>query len=95
MSATARIRRRYDHRLRDLVRSAGDIAHATHLGIPRSTAHGWLTSSQTEVVTVDVADMELIVLQEEVLGLRKRVEWLVALLRLLVVLLEVTGASLN
>ncbi len=95
MSSTTRIRRRYDHRLRDLVRSAGDIGHATQLGIPRSTAHGWLASSQPEVVTVDVADMDLIVLQNEVLVLRKRVEWLVALLRLLVVLLKVTGASLN
>ena len=95
MSSTARIRRRYDHRLRDLVRSAGDIGHATQLGIPRSTAQGWLASSQLEVVTIDVADMNLIVLQNEVLVLRKRVEWLVALLRLLVVLLKVTGASLS
>ena len=95
MSSTARIRRRYDHRLRDLVRSAGDIGHAIQLGIPRSTAQGWLASSQLEVVTVDVADMDLILLQNEVLILRKRVEWLVALLRLLVVLLKVTGASLS
>ncbi len=39
--------------------------------------------------------MDLIVLQNEVLALRKRVDWLVALLRLMVVLLKVTGASLN
>ena len=95
MSTTTRIRRRYDHRLRDLVRSVGDIGHATQLGIPRSTAQAWLTASQPEVVTVDVVDMDLIVLQNEVLVLRKRVGWLVALLRLLVVLLKVTGASLN
>ena len=95
MSSTTRIRQRYDHRLRDLVRSAGDIGHATRRGIPRSTAHGWLTSPRAVVVTLDVADMDLINLQKEVLLLRKRVEWLVALLRLMVVLLKVTGVSLN
>lgn len=39
--------------------------------------------------------MDLLILQEEMLLLRKRIEWIVALLRLTVVLLKVTGASLN
>jgi len=95
MISTTRTRQRYDHRLRDLVRSAGDISYATRRGIPRSTAYGWLSTNQAEVVTVDMVDMDLIALQNEVLVLRRRVEWLVALLRLLVVLLKVTGASLN
>ncbi len=47
------------------------------------------------IVSVDVADMDLIVLQNEVLVLRKRVARLVALLRLMVVRLKVIGASLN
>lgn len=95
MSSIARTRRKYDHRLRDLVRLAGDISHATKLGIPRSTAHGWLASGRTDVVTVEVANMNLVLLQREVLILRKRIERLVGLLRLMVVLLKVTGISLN
>ncbi len=95
MLSTTRTRQRYDHRLRDLVRSAGDISLATRLGIPRSTAYGWLSTNQAEVVTVEVANMDLILLQREVLVLRKRIEWLVALLRLMVVLLKVTNISLD
>lgn len=37
METKTRTVRRYDHRLRDLVRSTGDIKHATRLGVPGST----------------------------------------------------------
>ncbi len=60
MAFTTRILRSYDHRLRNLVRSAGDIGHATRRGIPRSTARGWLTSTRAEVVTLDVVDMDVL-----------------------------------
>jgi hypothetical protein len=86
--------RTYDHRLRDLVRSAGDIGHATQRGVPRSTARGWLTATRAEVVTLDVLDRNVLNLQQEVLALRKRVERLVALLRLVVVLLKLSRFSL-
>ena len=82
MATTTRIQRSYDHRLRELVRSTGDIQHAIHRGVPRSTAHGWLKSPQTEVVSVDVTDMNVLRLQQELLTLRKRVARLIALLRL-------------
>ncbi len=94
MTSTTRTLRRYDHRLRDLVRSTGDIGHATRQGVPRSTARGWLTPARAEVVTVDIVDMGRVDLQQEVLALRKRVERLVALLRLVVVLTRVSGFSL-
>ncbi len=94
MTSKTRIQRRYDHRLRDLVRSTRDIRHAIRRGVPRSTARGWLTSTRAEVVTVDVVDMDVPVLQEEVLKLRKRIDRLGALLRLVVVLLKVSGFSL-
>ena len=94
MASTTRTLRRYDHRLRDLVRSTGDIGHAERRGIPRSTARGWLTSTRTEVVTLDVIEMDVHDLQQEVLALRKRVERFVAMLRLVVVLLKVSGFSL-
>ena len=94
MTSTTRILRRYDHRLRDLVRSTGDIGHAERRGVPRSTARGWLTSTRAEFVTVDVFDMDILSLQQELFVLRKRVERLVALLRLMVVLTRVSGFSL-
>ena len=93
MTSATRIQHRYDHRLRDLVRSTGDVGHAIRRGVPRSTARGWLTSSCTKVVTIDVVDLDVLRLQQEVLALRKRVERLVAMLRLVVVLLKASGFS--
>ena len=88
------MQQRYDHRLRDLVQSTGDLGHTTRRGVPRSTARGWLTSPRAKVVTVDVVDLDVLRLQQEVLALRQRVEWLVAMLRLVVVLLKASGFSL-
>jgi len=95
MASTTRTLRRYDHRLRDLVRSTGDISHATRRGVPCSTARGWLTAARTDVITLDVTDADLHSLQHEVLALRQRVERLVAVLRLVVVLVRVSGLSLT
>ncbi len=94
MIATTRMQQRYDHRLLDLVRSTGNIGHATRRGVPRSTARGWLTSTCANVVTVDVVDLDVRRLQHEVLALRERVGGLLAMLRLVVVLLKVSGFSL-
>ena len=88
------MQQRYDHRLRDLVRSTGDVGHATRRGVPRSTARGWLTSTRAKVVTVDVVDLDVLRLQQEVLALRQRVELLLAMLRLVIVLLKASGFSL-
>jgi len=95
MVSTNRTRQRYDHRLRDLVRSSGNVSYAIELGVPRSTAHGWLTSNLVEIVTVDVVDMDLLRLQKEVLTLRKRMKWIRALFRLLVALMKVSDFSLE
>jgi transposase InsO family protein len=95
MVSTNRTYQRYDHRLRDLVRSSGKIQYATQLGVPRSTAHGWLTSNPVKIVTVDVFDMDILSLQEEVLALRKRMKWILALFRLLVALMKVSDFSLE
>ncbi len=45
-SAHARSQRSYDHRLRDLVRTAFDPDIVAELGVPRSTALGLLTAVQ-------------------------------------------------
>jgi len=95
MTSTNHTKKRYDHRLRDLVRSSGNIRHATQLGVPRSTAYGWLTSDPVAIVSVDVFDMDILSLQEEVLALRKRIKWIVALFRLAVVAMKASGFSLD
>ncbi|MCC7420297.1 MAG: DDE-type integrase/transposase/recombinase [Planctomycetaceae bacterium] len=94
MSSTTCIQRTYDHRLRELIRSTGDVKHATARGVPRSTARGWRTSPRAEVVTVDVADRDTVKLQQELLTLRRRLERLIALLRLVILLWKFSGFSL-
>ena len=59
-----------------------DLTIATDLGVPRSTARGWLARTPTVVVSVDVADLTEPELRQEILKLRQRVEKLAALLRL-------------
>ena len=95
MVATTPIQRRYDHRLRDLVRSTGEIDHAIRQGVPRSTARGWLKSPRSEVITVDVVEMDVASLQWEVMLLRQRVQRLLALLRLLFTQLKAVGFSFD
>jgi putative transposase len=87
--------RRYDHRLRDLVQRTGDLTSATDLGVPRSTARGWLVAPPKAVVSLEVADLTEPELRQEILKLRRRVEKLAALLRLALALLHTSGFSLS
>ena len=73
----------YDHRLRDLVHTAGDADVIAEFGVPRSTAAGWLRGNYAPVVGADVLDMDKTKLQAEVLKLRQRVRRLAAIVRLL------------
>jgi hypothetical protein len=95
MPTTARAHRRYDHRLRDLVQRTGDVTVATDLGVPRSTARGWLGEAPTVVVCLDGADLTHSEFREEVLKLRGRVRKLSALLRLALALLRSSGFRLT
>ena len=95
MATATRTQRRYDHRLRNLVRTTRDIHCAIQRGVPRSTARGWLTDSDVPVVTVDVLNLEATQLQREVLRLRRRVQKLIALLRVLLVVFKISGYSLS
>ena len=92
---TSRAQRRYDHRLRALVQRTRDLTIATDLGVPRSTARGWLAAMPTVVVSVDVADLTEPELRQEILKLRQRVEKLAALLRLALALLQTSGFRLS
>ena len=84
-----RMQRTYDHRLRELVQTTRDIQLATRHGVPASTARGWLNKSVTDVVSLDVLDLDTMRLQREVIQLRRRVTKLTALLRLAIVIVRV------
>ena len=94
MTTTGRLQQRYDHRLRDLVQGTGDVTIATDLGVPRSTARGWLGKAPKVVVSLDVTDLKASELRQEVLELRRRVTKLTALLRLALALLRSSGFTL-
>ena len=91
---TARSQQRYDHRFRHLVQRTGDVTVATDLGVPRSTARGWLGEAPTVVVCLDVVELTEPELRQEVLQLRRRVQKLTALLRLALALLRTSGFRL-
>jgi transposase InsO family protein len=95
MPTIARSQRRYDHRLRTLVQRTGDVTVATNLGVPRSTARGWLGETPTVVVCLDVTELTEPELRQEVLKLRRRVRKLTALLRLALALLQTSGFRLS
>jgi putative transposase len=95
MKTASRSQRRYDHRLRDVVRRTGDLTIATHLGVPRSTARGWLAAAPRVVISVDVANLTDAELREEILRLRRRVKKLTALLRLALALARTSGFTLT
>ena len=95
MTRTGRPQQRYDHRLRDFVQGTGEVTIATDLGIPRSTARGWLGKAPKVVVSLDVTDLRASELQQEVLALRRRVKKLTALLRLALALLRSSGFTLT
>jgi transposase InsO family protein len=95
MTTITRKHRRYDHRLRELVRSTGNIDVAVRRGVPRSTAYGWLGKSHAEVITLDVLETDARQLRREIVALRRRNARLIALLRLIVTVLKATGFSLS
>jgi hypothetical protein len=95
MSTMAGPQQRYDHRLRNLVQRTGDLTIATDLGVPRSTARGWLGRTPNVVVSLDVTDLRAADLHQEVLELRRRVKKLTGLLRLALALLRSSGFTLE
>jgi hypothetical protein len=95
MTTLSRRQQRYDHRRRDLIQRTGDLTIATDLGVPRSTARGWLSAAPTAVVRLQVTSLTEPELRQEILKLRRRVEKLAALLRLALALLHTSGFRLS
>ncbi|MEE9179716.1 MAG: DDE-type integrase/transposase/recombinase [Vicinamibacteria bacterium] len=77
-----------------MVHSSGNIELAIQNGVPRSTAKDWLRRPTPTIVTLDVTAMTEDALREEVAALRQRNDRLIAVLRLLVVLLRISGFTL-
>ena len=90
-TTTVRPQRRYDHQLRELVHRTGDVTIATDLGVPRSTVGGWLRQKPQVVVSFDVTQPSEQDLQHEMVQLRRRVQKLAAMLRLVLAVLRVSG----
>ncbi len=84
----------YDHRLRDLVRRTADVTLATSRGVPRSTAAGWLRQAGRTTVTIDVLPKDAQDLQAEIIRLRRRIQKLRAVVRLLIALLRAFDVDL-
>ena len=95
MVTTTRTQNRYDHRLRQLVRTTQDVSCAVQFGVPRSTARSWLTAPSVQVVTAEALNMDATQLQREVLRLEARIRKLIALLRVLLVVLKISRFKLN
>ncbi len=95
MPTTTRRQNTYDHRLKEIVRSTGNVDIAIQRGVPPSTARGWLTKAATEVITLDAFDLSITDLQREVVSLRRRNARLIALLRLIITVVKVAGFTLS
>jgi hypothetical protein len=54
-----------------------------------------LTNPGAEVVTIDIVNMDVVPLQQEVLQLRRRVQKLTAVLRVLLAVIKISGCSLS
>jgi hypothetical protein len=95
VSQERRQQRTNDHRLRELVRETGDLTVATKLGVPQSTAAGWLLGTTQDVITLDVLDLKETQLQAEVLKLRRRIRVVGAVVSLLLAVLRVSEFRLE
>jgi transposase-like protein len=90
-----RQQRTYDHRLVRLVLETGDMTIATRLGVPRSTAAGWIRRAPRPVVAVPGHDASTAELRGRVARLEKRARRLTACLRVLLALVRILKADLK
>ena len=91
---TPRTRRAYDHRLREHVVRSGARSLARYVPIPRSSISTWQRRGLRPVVTIEPVDQDRRYLLESIVKLDCRARVLAAVVRLLLVLLRVSGFSL-
>ena len=95
MAEPTRTRRTYHLLLpTKLIQVTGDTRPALGKGISRSTVRAWLRLPARDVVRLEVMDTTAATLRHEVLALSRRNERLEAILRLVVVLVKVSGLTL-
>ena len=87
-------RRSYDHRIREIVCQTGNPRIFQHLRIPRSTTASWLSRGPRRVVSLDWHHDIASVLDENE-KLKRRAQRQTAIIRLLVVLLKLSGFRLD
>ena len=90
-TCSARIR----HRLWEFVCTTGDTAHALRIGVPRSTANGWLLPKEQPILTLSQFGLHVEELEIEVAKLRLQAAKLRHLVRLLFFILKLSGFSLQ
>ncbi len=72
MISPKRVQRSYDHRLRQFVCMTGDTDSARRIGVPRSTANGWLQPRAQPVMSLSQFGQHVESLETEVARLRDR-----------------------
>jgi len=95
MIAPKRVQQAYDHRLRQFVCTTGNTDHAMRIGVPRSTANGWLRQRARPVISLSQFGQHVESLETEVARLRVQVAKLRQLLRLLFFIVKLSGFSLQ
>jgi len=94
MPQPLRSRRSYDHRIREIVCRTGNPRIFQHLRIPRSTTASWLSRGRPSVVSLDW-EQEIGLVLDANERLKRRTERQTAIIRLLVVLLKLSGFRLD
>ena len=95
MATTTRVLRSYDHRLRELVHTTGDSSLALRIGVPRSTACGWMKRRPKSVLSIKAHDAISECLEREIIRLRAKVTKLRCLFRLAFLVLKISGFKLK
>ena len=90
-----RERRSYDHRIKAQIAATGAPNLFPELEIPRSTASSWLHRGLGDIVVLDDDGQTDALLRKRVAGLERRVSMLTAVLRLVLVLLRLSGFWLS
>jgi transposase InsO family protein len=95
MIATTRKQKKYDHRLKDVVRATGRTDLARQHEVPESTARGWISAPRSEVVTSNVDALEVVELQRQLAALEEKTRRLQAIARCALARARATNASLD
>jgi hypothetical protein len=85
----------YDPRVRELDRATGDPDLFPELSIPRSTVSGWLRGEFKPTVGTEAVSKTEIELHARLGKLERRIRALLAVMRLLLTLVRVSGCRLN